>query len=84
MLLLSFRSVGRVICGSLDSYRCFVALLMRDVCLRFVASAYSCTAGTMLVMAVYSYGICKCTSRIGTGGIVPGPNASVGRANPNP
>lgn len=44
MLLLFLRSVGHVICGSLDSYRCSVALLMRDGCLIFVTSAYICIA----------------------------------------
>ncbi len=31
MLLLLLRSVGRVICEFFESYRCFVALSVRDV-----------------------------------------------------
>ena len=40
MLLLFWAGVGRITYGFFESYRCFVALLFRDLSLVFVISAY--------------------------------------------
>ena len=62
MLLLFLRSMGRVVCGFFESFRCFVALLISDVWCDLCQ--YNPWPGTMLVMTGFSHQSRKCSSHI--------------------